>query len=139
MLSGVGETGNMPEDAGRKTHPPLYKTVIPNRLEPRLLAARRREEPVVARGTAGAEEAGSTRLEAVRNDRVDQWGRYPSFFPNNSFTNFGLACPLESSITLPTKKPITVFFPARYCSTCLGFPASTSSIIFSSADVSRDC
>ena len=32
-----------------------------------------------------------------------------------------------------------VFLPARYCSSCLGFAAIISSMIFSSAEVSRDC
>ena len=41
-----------------------------------------------------------------------------------------MACPLESFMTWPTKKAATVFLPPRYCSTCLGLAAMTSSIIF---------
>ena len=48
---------------------------------------------------------------------------HPSFFPSNSFTICGLACPLDAFITCPTKKPSMVFFPARYCSSCLGLAA----------------
>src|SRR3981081_760017 len=64
---------------------------------------------------------------------------YSNFLPSNSFTNCGFACPLEAFITWPTKNPSMVVFPARYCSSCFGFAANTSSIIFSSADVSLDC
>src|SRR5580700_6711674 len=63
----------------------------------------------------------------------------PSFFASNSFTSCGFACPFDAFITCPTKNPIMVVFPARYCSNCLGFAASTSSITFSSAEVSLDC
>ena len=51
-----------------------------------------------------------------------------SFFVTSSFSSAGFACPFDARITWPTKKPATVFLPARYCSTCFGLAAMTSSI-----------
>src|ERR1039457_263493 len=62
-----------------------------------------------------------------------------SFLASNSFTSCGFACPFDAFITWPTKNPIMVFLPERYCSICLGFAAMISSTIFSSAEVSVDC
>src|ERR1700758_2834824 len=42
-------------------------------------------------------------------------------------------------MTWPTKKAATVFLPPRYCSSCLGLAAMTSSIIFSMAEASEIC
>ena len=61
---------------------------------------------------------------------------HPSFLASNSFTIWGLAWPFEAFITWSTKNPSIVFFPARYCSSCLGFAARISSTIFSRAVVS---
>ena len=47
--------------------------------------------------------------------------------------------PLRPSSPGRRKNPIMVFLPARYCSSCLGFAAMISSMIFSSAEVSVDC
>ena len=65
---------------------------------------------------------------------------YPSsFLASSSLTSAGFAWPFDAFITWPTKKAITVFLPPRYCSSCLGLPAMTSSIIFSMAAVSVIC
>ena len=65
---------------------------------------------------------------------------YPSsFFVTSSFSSAGLAWPFDARITWPTKNPAMVFLPARYCSTCLGLAAITSSISFSIAEASVIC
>ena len=56
-------------------------------------------------------------LQLLLQQLVQQWPGWP--------------CPFEAFITWPTKNPIIVVLPARYCSTCLGLAAITSSIIFS--------
>ncbi len=45
-----------------------------------------------------------------------------------------MAWPFDAFITWPTKNPATVFLPLRYCSTCFGLAAITSSINASIAD-----
>ena len=65
---------------------------------------------------------------------------YPSsFFVTSSLSSAGLAWPFEAFITWPTKNPAMVFLPARYCSTCLGLAAMTSSISASIAEASVIC
>src|SRR6185503_7675789 len=54
-------------------------------------------------------------------------------------TAAGSACPRLAFITWPRKKFITVVFPLRYCSSCLGFAAITSSMILPSASSSLIC
>src|SRR5580658_10526652 len=66
--------------------------------------------------------ASSYRHRTNKSDYVSHIERihhYSSLLLSNSFTSCGLACPLEAFITCPTKNPIIVLFPARYCSTCL--------------------
>ena len=63
--------------------------------------------------------------------------RYPSFCFITSLTACGFAWPRDAFITWPTRKPITVVLPPRYCSTCFGLAAITSSMIFPRAPVRR--
>ena len=56
-----------------------------------------------------------------------------SFSRSSLLTAAGSAWPRLAFITMPTKKPSTVVLPPRYCSTCLGLAAMTSSTILDSA------
>src|SRR5579859_4092747 len=69
----------------------------------------------------------------------DRLGPYPSFFFTSSFTSSGRAWPLEAFMTWPTKKAAIVVLPPRYCSSCLGLAAITSSTIASMAALSVIC
>src|SRR5688572_1039823 len=62
-----------------------------------------------------------------------------SFFFNNSFTCAGFALPPVTFITCPTKKPNSLSLPERYCASCCGFAAITSSMVFSIAELSVIC
>ena len=53
-----------------------------------------------------------------------------SFSLSSLVTAAGSAWPRLAFITWPRKKFITVVLPLRYCSSCLGFAAITSSMIF---------
>ena len=57
----------------------------------------------------------------------------PNLFFSNSFTYPGFAFPPDSFITCPTRKPSTCCLPSLNCAACVGFFASTSSMILSSA------
>src|SRR5580692_860224 len=88
---------------------------------------------------AGADHPHSD-LPPIRNQNfLEQAGQPSSFLLRRSFTICGFARPFEAFITWPTKKPMTVFFPARYCSTCLGLARMISSITFSIAEESVIC
>src|SRR5262249_40151479 len=63
----------------------------------------------------------------------------PSLRFKISVTTGTLAWPRVARIACPTRKFITVVLPPRYCSTCFGFCAITSSMTCSSAPVSLIC
>ena len=77
-----------------------------------------------ARGLMFWELEGAQGVELLGDELVEQGG-------------VGLA--FERRMTWPTKKAATVFLPPRYCSTCLGLAAMTSSIMASMAAASEIC
>src|ERR1700722_1311436 len=81
----------------------------------------------------------TTQAKPHKQNHTSKTSHHPSFFASNTLTICGLAWPLDAFMTCPTEKPSMVFFPPRYCSSCLGLATRTSSMIFSSADVSVDC
>lgn len=60
-----------------------------------------------------------------------------SFFASNWLVNLGSARPPVCLITCPTKKPSSLVLPWRYCSSSLGFAATTCSMIASRAPASE--
>ena len=58
---------------------------------------------------------------------------HPNRFFSNSFTFPGFALPPLAFITCPTRNPSTCCLPSLNCATCVGFFASTSPMILSSA------
>ena len=61
---------------------------------------------------------------------------YESDVLSNSLKSFGLPLPRLAFMHWPTKKPMTFWFPSRYCCACSAQFASTSSTIGCSAPAS---